>query len=192
MSATSAQLQADLERRGYTVALSNGDNEYTCVLTVGPNPVTMVGYGATQEEGETNALRNARRAAGIPDTELTYEEYYAIIHSLPTHDYGDVDGPVAIDMSNGPRQKLTVIATLSADDITLTTPSSGSRKVTLEVIQGGAGGFVVPASAWPSNANFGTKGAPDLDEVAGARWFLVLDFEDGDSDVLIHYDTNFF
>lgn len=188
MAATSAQLQADLETRGYTVAVSNVNDWYTCALTAGPTP-DCSGTGL----GELAAVRNARRGADIPDTDLLYQEFFAILDSLPTHDYGDISGPVTIDMSNGNglAQTLTLTGDLVADDITLT-PPTGSRKMTLEIVQDGTGDWEIPALAWPSNANFGSKGAPSFGEAAGSRRFLVFDFRAGGTDVAVHYDTNIF
>ncbi len=195
MSVTSAQLKADLETRGYTVTLSNASGDaYTCALTEGPTADCSVdGYGRTQEIGERNALRDARRASGIPDTDLLYQEFFAILDRLPTHDYGDVSGPVTIDMGNGYglAQTLTLTGDLVADDITLTAPA-GSRKMTLEIIQDGTGDWEIDPAAWPSNVNFGSKGVPAFGESAGARRFLVFDFRVGGSEVCVHYDTNVF
>ena len=170
-----------------TVGIPNGDAAVVNANT--PNYTKVVGSAfVAMSGGERDAVDAVLDP--IADAEL-YADFSTTLDKMPTHDYGDIGGAVTINMGLAFRQKITLIGDLVADDITLT-PSAGTRKVTLEIIQGGAGNWEIPDAAWPSNANFGSKGKPALGETAGARRFFVFDYGVGDSDVCIHYDTNIF
>ena len=83
----------------------------------------------------------------------------------------------------------------TADDITFTLPAtSGTRKITLEIVQGGAGAFDIGATAWTVTAgtiDWGTKGEPTFGDAAGESRFIVLHYKGG-TVLYAHYDTNVF
>lgn len=153
-------------------------------LTSGISLKTQI--DAAVDVAAVNAIVDSRSLGDEPPN----AELMSALDRGAVHDYGDVAGAVAIDMRLGLDQKITLTGSLSEDDISIVV-SSGPRKVTLEVMQGGAGAFGIPANAWPAIAKFGTKGAPSFGEAAGKQRFLVLDFRGG-SVVYIHYDINVF
>ena len=149
---------------------------------VGTSFVAMIQGERDAVDAVLDPIENAATAA----------QFYALLAELPTHDYGNVGGPVVIDMNLDLRQKLTLTADLVLDDITITLPTEGSKTVTVEIIQDGTGNWEIATDAWPANANFGSNGFPAFGEVAGSRRFLMFDYDVGDAAVNIHNDTNIF
>jgi hypothetical protein len=140
--------------------------------------MTRIGF-VFVEEGPTQSLLDAAYAE-VP-----------LLDKIPLVDHGNVSTTVALDLHHT-TQKFALTATLGAAAISFASPLPDKpSKVTLEIVQGGAGAFDIPASAWPAAAKFGSKGAPTFGDAAGETLFLVLDFRAG-TDVYVHYDTNVF
>ncbi len=95
-----------------------------------------------------------------------------LIDTVAVKDHGDVDGEVTLDMGKSLNHKMTLIGDLGTDDITVTLPT-GPRTMTVEVVQGGVGAFVIPADAW-TDVDWGTTGAPKFGDATGESKLVVI------------------
>lgn len=121
-----------------------------------------------------------------------YADFLARLDTGMTHDYGDVSGPIEIDWRKGLQQMLTLTGDLETDDITFVYPTH-VRKLSLMIVMGGAGGYDIPADAWPSDCNWGSRSAPDVTAVVVGKGIYTYHQFDGGSELCcFHDDTNEF
>lgn len=117
-----------------------------------------------------------------------------IISQTALYDHGNVNGSVVIDLTRSQDQRMVLTGSLGANDISVLIPSYPC-KMTLEIVQSGAGAFAIAATAWNGGANavdFGAIGAPTYGDAAGAKRFLVFHFNGGSSTVYAHDYPNVF
>ncbi len=141
------------------------------------------------------AAHTALGATDPPPSQAPIDGLVATLDVNPADVQTGIDGPVTIDWSRLDHT-ITLTGNLTADDITFTNlPAAGqARRITLKVLQGGAGTFTITATAWPdtggTSVDWGTKTAPTFGEATDE--FRVLVFYYDGAVVTGYYDTNVF
>ncbi len=178
---------------GQSRAAGIADGDATIINAAKPRYTKVVGFSfVAMSAGEKDVVDAAdlavSQAADLADLIETLD-------GNPTEVYPGINAQVTLDWSNLDHE-IELAGNITNDAILLANlPASGmARRITVKVLQGGIGGFLIDATAWPTSGStavdWGTKGAPTFGEAAG-KFRLVVLYCDG-TIVTGHYDTNVF
>lgn len=182
---------ADLQRHVAQGALLGAPTQSPGVLVDVPLDELVVGYDSTTDE--YMAMLGYSFVEEDPATGLLEASFAVVplVSEIKLVANDAVNGAVVLDFTVSTVQRWTLTGSLGVNDISFVLPPS-PRKLTLRIVQGGAGNFSIPDTAWPASVEWGSKSAVDVSAMAaGEGCFVVFDFP-ADGSVYAHYDDNVF